>query len=101
VKSWILWLGGLLLAAALAILGRDARQLRRTERQRDELLATGANEHKKKAEQLARKAEKQKAAAKDAAAETEKRLEGLSESNPDMDDLLSAWQSERVRQQSG
>ncbi len=100
MKKALLALGGVLLALALAILGRDARALRRTENQRDELLATGANEHKKKAEQLTRKAEKQKAAAKDAAAATEARLEKLSEKDPDMDDLLSAWQSERVRQQS-
>jgi len=48
MKKWILGLGAALLAAALWILGRDARQLRRTEAQRDALLATGANEHKKK-----------------------------------------------------
>jgi hypothetical protein len=101
VKKWLLAFGGILLAVGLAILGRDARQLRRTEQQRDALLATGANEHKKRAEQLAQKAEKQKVAAADAAKATEQRLEKLSESNPDMDDLLSAWQSERVRQQSG
>lgn len=101
MKRWLLAAGGILLAAALWILGRDARQLRRTEEQRDALLATGANEHKKKAQVLADKAEKQKAAAADAAKATEQRLEKLSESNPDMDDLLSAWQSERVRQQSG
>lgn len=101
MKKWILGLGAALLAAALWILGRDARQLRRTEAQRDALLATGANEHKKKAQQLADKAEKQKVAAAEAAKTTEKRLEKLSESNPDMDDLLSAWESERVRQQSG
>jgi hypothetical protein len=32
VKKWILWLGGALLAVALAILGRDARTVRRLER---------------------------------------------------------------------
>lgn len=101
MKNWVLGIGGALLAAALWILGRDARQLRKTEKQRDVLIATGANQHKKKAEDLAQKAEKQKAKAQQAAEETKKRLEKLSETNPDMDDLLSAWESERVRQQSG
>ena len=101
MKKWLLGLGGLLLVVGLAILGRDGRALRRTEAQRDELIASGANEHKKKAEQLTRKAEKQKAAAKDAADATRARLEKLSEKDPDMDDLLSAFESERVRQQSG
>lgn len=100
MKQWILAIGGALLAAALWILGRDARQLRKTEEHRDRLIATGANEHKKKANQLSQKAEAQKQKAAKAAAETKKRLEKLSETNPDMDDLLSAWESERVRQQS-
>jgi hypothetical protein len=100
MKKWILGLGSFLLLVGLAILGRDSRALRRTEAQRDELLATGANEHKKKAEALNRKAEKKKQAAKEAAAATQARLEKISEKDPDMDDLLSAWQSERVRQQS-
>lgn len=100
MKRWIYGLGGLLLAVALAILGRDGRQLRRTEAKRDELIASGANEHKKKAEALNQKAEKQKAAAKEAADATQAKLEKLSEKDPDMDDLLSAWKSERVRQQS-
>jgi F0F1-type ATP synthase epsilon subunit len=100
MKRWILGLGGALLALAFWILGRDARQLRRTEAQRDALIATGANEHKKQAQILAERAERQKAAATEAAKATEQRLEKLSESNPDMDDLVSAWESERVRQQS-
>lgn len=99
MKKWILGLGGFLLVLALAILGRDARALKRTEHQRDELLATGANEHKKKAEQLNLKAEKQKEAAEDAMNATIKRLDALDEKDNDMGDLLSAWQSERVRQQ--
>jgi hypothetical protein len=101
MKKWLVSIGGFLLVLALAILGRDGRALRRTEQQRDNLLATGANEHKKKAEALNRTADKQKAAAKQAADATQARLEKLSEKDPDMDDLLSAWQSERVRQQSG
>lgn len=101
MKKWIVGLGGFLLVMALAILGRDARALKRTEQHRDELLATGASEHKKKAEQLNRKAEKQKAAAQDAMDATVKRLDALDEKDNDMGDLLSAWQSERVRQQSG
>lgn len=101
MKKWLLAFGGFLLVVGLAILGRDGRALRKTERQRDELLAKGANEHKKRAEDLSVKAEKQKAAAAEAAAATEARLEKLSEKDPDMDDLLSAWRSERVRQQSG
>lgn len=101
MRKFLYALGGILLAVGFGILGRDGRAARRAEAQRDALLATGANEHKKKAEQLAVKAEKQKAAAKEAADATKARLEKLSEKDPDMDDLLSAWESERVRQQSG
>lgn len=101
MKRWLLALGGILLAMGLAILGRDVRALRRTEAQRDELLAIGANEHKKRAEQLNQKAERLKTQALEAAAQTEARLEEIGEKNPDMDNLLHHWESERVRQQSG
>ena len=100
MKRWILGLGGALLALAFWILGRDVRALRRTEAQRDELLATGANEHKKRAEKLNQKAERLKTQALKAAAQTESRLEDVGEKNPDMDNLLHHWESERVRQQS-
>lgn len=101
MKRWLLAAGGALLAVALWILGRDARQLRRTEEYRDKLLATGANEHKKQAQILAEKAERLKTQAHNSAAFTEARLEKIGEKNPDIDELLHHWESERVRQQSG
>lgn len=101
IKKAVLWIGGLLLAVGLGILGRDARQLRRTEKQRDEILAGDIVENLNKAESLSKKAEVQKKNAEAAAAATAARLEKISEKDSDMDDLLSAWKSERVRQQSG
>ncbi|KPK74254.1 MAG: hypothetical protein AMJ84_00255 [Acidithiobacillales bacterium SM23_46] len=101
MKKWLIILGGALLAAALAILGRDSRALRRTEEQRDEILQTGIDENSAKARKLAAKAEKRKADAQAAVDETVRRLDALDEKDNDMGDLLSDWQSERVRQRSG
>ena len=101
MKKWIIGLGALLLAVALAILGRDGRQLKRVEARRDHELASRTKSSQVKADKLNKKAEKHKAAAKDAADRTTAILEARSEQDPDMDDLLSAWQSRRVRKQSG
>lgn len=101
MKRWLLWAGGLLLAVGLAILGRDGRALKRTEAERDRLLADNTKASRVKAEKLNKKAERHKAGATLAAEETTKRLEANSEKREDLDDLLSAWESERVRQQSG
>lgn len=101
IKKALIAVGAFLLAVGLAILGRDGRALKRTERHRDELLATKVKADQDKAEKLNKKAEGHKAAAKAAAEATTARLEKLRETDTDMDDLLSAWESERVRQQSG
>jgi hypothetical protein len=100
MKKWLIAFGGFLLAVALAILGRDGRRAKKTEQQRDEMLGTGIKADQDKAEKLNKRAEKHKAAADRAAAKTIEKLEVLREKDHDMDDLLSAWQSERVRQQS-
>jgi hypothetical protein len=94
-------LGVALLAAALTILGRDGRALRRVELKRDEELGKDINDRLGKAKALNKKAEKHMADAKVAFDATQKRLEKISEKDTDMDDLLSSWQSERMRQQSG
>lgn len=101
MKKWIIWLGGILLAAALIILGRDGRALKKVEKGRDDLIATGIAKDQKKAEKLNKKANKLKAGALAANEATVKRLENISANDTDMDDLLSAFESERVRQQSG
>ena len=98
MKRWLIWFGGVLLAVALVILGRDGRALRRTEQNRDQLLGTHIKKDQDKAEKLNKKAEGHKAGAKLAADETRKRLEANSEKRHDLDDLLSAFESERVRQ---
>ena len=98
IKKVLIGLGGALLAAALVLLGRDGRALRRTEESRDKLLATKIKADQDKAEKLNKKAEAHKAGAELAAAETRKRLEAVSAKDNDMDDLLSAFESERVRQ---
>ena len=87
-----------MLTLALVILGRDGRALRRTEDGRDQLLATHIKKDQDKAEKLNKKAERHKEGAKLAADETRKRLEANSEKRHDLDDLLSAFESERVRQ---
>lgn len=101
MKRGLLWLGGILLGVALVILGRDGRQVRRLEQRRDEELASGSTDAMHRAELLKAKAEKRKADADRAAAKTIEKLEELRDKDQDMDDLLSAWESERVRQQSG
>lgn len=98
MKKWLVWLGGALLVLGVVILGRDGRALRRTEANRDHLLATHIKKDQDKAEKLNKKAEKHKAGAKLAAETTLAKLEKLSEKDNDMDDLLSAFESERVRQ---
>ena len=87
-----------MLTLALVILGRDGRALRRTEDGRDQLLATRIKKDQDKAEKLNKKAERHKEGAKLAAETTLAKLEKLSETDNDMDDLLSAFESERVRQ---
>ena len=98
MKKWLIVFGGFLLAMALVILGRDGRALRRTEQDRDQRLATGIKKEQVKAEKLNKKAERHTEGAKLAADETRKRLEANSEKRHDLDDLLSAFESERVRQ---
>lgn len=101
IKKIIIGIGAALLAAGLVILGRDGRALKKVEGERDEMLATGIKSEQDKAEKLNKTVEKRKAGAKLAAEATVARLEKQSANDPDMDDLLSHWQSERVRQQSG
>lgn len=98
MKRWLLAFGGVLLAAALVILGRDGRQLKRVEGQRDIEKAKRSKASLAKAEKLTKKAATHKAAARDAADLTTKILEARSEKDHDMDDLLSAWESKRVQQ---
>ena len=50
MKKWIIGLGTFLLAVALAILGRDGRQLKRVEARRDEELASRTKAGQLKAE---------------------------------------------------
>ena len=100
MKRWIIGFGGLLLVVALAILGRDGRQLKRVEEERDQALADDIIDGTDKAEKLKKKADNHTANARLAAEKTQAILESRSETDPSMDDLLSAFQSERVRQQS-
>lgn len=79
IKKAIMWIGGILLVIGLGILGRDGRQLRRTEKKRDEILAGDIVDNLDKAESLSKKAEVQKKNAEAAAAATAARLEKISE----------------------
>ena len=101
MKKWIIGLGGFLLVVALAILGRDGRQLKRVEAKRDYELAGKTKAGMVKAEKLNKKAEGHKAAAKAAAEKTAAILEARDEKDPDMGSLLTDWKSKRVRQQPG
>ena len=85
---------------ALAILGRDGRQLKRVEHERDLQIVDRTKKGMAKAEKLKKKADGHTANAKLAAEKTRAILEARSEKDPDMDDLLSAFESARVRQQS-
>lgn len=98
MKKWLIALGGFLLLMALAILGRDGRQLRRVEAKRDGALVDDIIDGTRKADALNKKAEKHKAAAKAAAERTAAILEARDEQDPDMGDMLTAWQSKRVQQ---
>ena len=98
MKKWMIGLGVFLLGLGIAILGRDGRALKRTEHNRDQLLGTKIKKEQDKAEALNKKAEKQKAGAKLSAVATLDKLEKISAKDTSMDDLLSAFESERVRQ---
>ncbi len=100
MKKWIIGFGGLLLIAALAILGRDGRALEKVETRRKKEIATDTKAGMAKAEKLKKQSDGYKANAKLAAEKTKAILEARSEKDSDMDDLLSAFESERVRQQS-
>ena len=100
MKKWLIGLGGLLLIAALAILGRDGRALEKVETRRKQEIATDTKAGMVKADKLKKKSGVHKANAKLAAKQTKAILEARSEKDPSMDDLLSAFESERVRQQS-
>jgi hypothetical protein len=80
------------------MLGRDGRQLKRVEAQRDEALAADITDGLGKASKLKKKADKHKANAKLAAEKTKAILEARSEKDQPMDDLLSDWKSKRVRE---
>lgn len=98
MRKWIIGLGGLLLGLALLILGRDGRQLKKVEAQRDDELAKGIDVGITKANRLKKKADKHSTNAKLAADKTAAVLEARGEKDHDMDDLLSDWKSKRVRQ---
>jgi hypothetical protein len=98
MKKWLIALGIFLLGLAIAILGRDGRALRKTEHDAAVLLGSKIKKEQLKAEHLNKKAEKQKAGAKLAAEATLAKLEKISVKDTPMDDLLSAFESERVRQ---
>lgn len=100
IKRILIGVGAFLLGVALYLLGRDGRRAGAAEHQADALMATHIKKHQNKAEKLNRKAQGHREAAAVAAQATQARLEKISANDTDMDDLLSAWQSERVRQQS-
>ena len=100
MKKILIGVGAFLLGVALYMLGRDGRRARDAEHRADVLMGTRIKKHQDKAEKLNRKAQGHREAAAAAALATQAKLEKISENDSDMDDLLSAWQSERVRQQS-
>ncbi len=98
MKKAAIAIGVFLLGLAVMILGRDGRALKKVEGDRDMLMATRIKADQDKAEKLNKKAEKHKAGAKLAADATLAKLETVSAKDTSMDDLLSAFESERVRQ---
>ncbi len=98
MKKVAIAIGVFLLGLAVMILGRDGRALKKVEGDRDMLMATRIKADQDKAEKLNKKAEKHKAGAKLAADATLAKLETVSAKDTSMDDLLSAFESERVRQ---
>ena len=101
VKRWLIALGAFLLGVALYLLSRDNRRGADLEHQADVLRASRIKKHQNTAEKLNAKAQGHREAAATAATATRARLERVSASDTDMDDLLSGWQSERVRQRPG
>ena len=101
MRRWLIGIGTFLLGVALYLLGRNALKAQNQEHAADVLRATKIKAHQDKAEKLNRKAQGHREAAAQAAEATQAKLEKISEGNTDMGDLLSSWQSERVRQRSG
>lgn len=100
MKKALIWLGGALLTLALILLGRDGRALKRVEQRRDEDLEGRKTVALGGAARMARKAEEHKRAARLAAEKTKTILETHDEKDPSMGDLLSAWESRRVRKRT-
>lgn len=101
IKRILIGVGAFLLGVALYLLGRDAMKAGQQEHHADVLRSTQIKKHQNKAEVLNRKAQGHREAAAAAAQATAAKLEKISANNTDMDDLLSGWQSERVRQRPG
>ena len=93
MSKWLIGLGGVLLTLALFILGRDGRQQRRAEGERDTLLRDEFEGNADKAKKENDNATAAKARAKLAAEVIQSRLEGVKVNDPDMADLLDAWRS--------
>lgn len=101
MKKILIGVGAFLLGVALYLLSRDGRRGKDLEHQADVLRSHKIKKHQQTAEKLNRKAQGHREAAAAAALATTAKLEKISANDTEMDDLLSGWQSERVRQRPG
>lgn len=97
LKRALIAVGGFLLLIGLVILGRDGRALARTQERRERELEQDEGAALGRAEKLNAQAVKHRDNARLAAAKTQEILDARSEKDQSMGDLLSGWESRRVR----
>jgi len=91
-------IAGILVAVGLSMLGRDGRAAKRAEKREQEYLVNASDKSLKKAVKEEAKAKAAKLRAKETAKRTKEVLDRRGESDPDMAQLLAAYNKpKRVR----
>ena len=97
MKKWLLGIGGFLVLVGFAILGRPARQLKKVERQRDDLIMQNTNAARAKAEKASAKADQLQADAAKAAEAGQKAIDQVGSNDETMRSVLDSWRADRVQ----
>lgn len=87
-------LAGILVAVGFSLLGRPARQLKKVQGERDELLLDGSRRARDKAEKAGKKADQLQTHADEAKAKGQAAIDGVGDE--DMRSVLDSWRSDGV-----
>ena len=91
MKKWLLAAGALLVAIGFSILGRPERQLKKVQKQHDNLIVDGSKRAEAKAVAAGKKADKLQAEAKVAAEKGQAVIDNVGKNNETMRNLLDSW----------